>query len=267
VKIAIIGLGWLGEPLAYNLINEGHFVVGTTTSIEKKERFEKLSIPTIVWNSKVSDFQIISVFDKVDVVVINYPPGKQHDLKSYGDSILKVVSSFSNQTKFIFISSTSVYPDEDAQFNEDDLDIEVRATENNIAYAEMLLLKTIKNRLTIIRMAGLIGDQRHPAKFFAGRKDIPNGNSPVNLIFRKDAIQLIERCIKTNVWGEIINGSASIHPTKSEYYTFACKQFGFELPTFQENGSGKTISNSKSKNLLKMEYLMDNPFDYLMVNL
>jgi nucleoside-diphosphate-sugar epimerase len=201
-------------------------------------------------------------------VILNYPPGRQTDFSSYAHSLCEVVKAFPDFTKFIFISSTSVYPDEPQLFKEEDVDITLRAKENNIAFAEWMLQNaTISNHLTIIRMAGLVGDQRHPARFFAGRKDIPNGNHPVNLIIREDAISLIVQCIQNSIWGETLNGCATVHPSKSEYYTFACEQFGFEKPIFVGLEQGKSISNEKSKKLLDFKYIMDNPYNYWDLNL
>ena len=37
MKISIIGLGWLGLPLADHLIEQGYQVLGSTTSKEKSD--------------------------------------------------------------------------------------------------------------------------------------------------------------------------------------------------------------------------------------
>jgi len=266
-KIAIIGFGWLGYPLAKVLLNEGYQVVGTSTSIEKVVQLNQESIPTVRWSSREEPFKFHSIFENVDLVVLNFPPGRQTEFESYATSLSQVAASFPKNTKFIFISSTSVYPDIPKHFREEEIDIQSRAKENNIALAEWTLHNTLEtNCLTIIRMAGLVGDQRHPARFFAGRNDISNGGHPVNLIHRKDAISLISLCIKNEVWGEVFNGCSSVHPSKSAYYTFACEQFGLEKPTFIEGEVGKSISNERSKEQLGFTYQMDNPYDYWRVN-
>ncbi len=268
MKIAIIGYGWLGHSLALQLQTLGYEIVGTTTSDEKIEQLKENNLPAICWSSRISDFKFYPIFENTDCVILNFPPGRQTEFRSYGDHLCKVVKAFPASTKFIFISSTSVYPDLPKHFKEEDIIIEERATENNIAYAEWLLTKELdKGRLTIIRMAGLVGGERHPARFFAGRENIPNGSHPVNLIYRKDAVNLIVNCIKQNTFGEIINGCASVNPSKADYYTFACNEFGLEKPHFIESEKGKSISNQKSKSLLGYEYKMDNPFDYWKVNL
>lgn len=266
-KIAIIGFGWLGYPLAKGLINDGYEVVGTSTTVEKVNKLNEELIPTVRWTNREEPFSFQSIFENVDIVVLNFPPGRQTEFKSYGDSLAQVVLSFPKQTKFIFISSTSVYPDLPKYFREEDVDLRSRSEENNIAFAEWTLQNTLEPAcLTIIRMAGLVGDQRHPARFFAGRKEIPNGGHPVNLIHRNDAISLIYLCIKNEIWGEILNGCSSVHPSKAAYYTFSCEQFGLEKPTFTDDELGKSISNQKSKVQLGYTYQMDNPFDYWKVN-
>jgi nucleoside-diphosphate-sugar epimerase len=268
MKIAIIGFGWIGHPLGIKLQTLGYEIVGTTTSDEKILHLRDYNLPAICWSSRESDFQFHPIFENTDCVVLNFPPGRQTEFKSYGEHLRKVVKAFPSSTKFIFISSTSVYPDEPYHFKEEDVTIDERAKENNIAYAEWVLTNELdKNRFTIIRMAGLVGGERHPARFFAGRENIPNGNHPVNLIYRKDAVHLIENCIQNNIWGEVINGCASFHPSKSEYYIFACDAFGLDKPNFLMSENGKSISNEKSKVLLDYKYIMDTPFDYWKVNL
>jgi NAD dependent epimerase/dehydratase family enzyme len=103
-------------------------------------------------------------------------------------------------------------------------------------------------------MAGLIGPNRHPAKFFAGRTAIANGNQPVNLIEQQDSIQIILNILSKNYWGEIVNACASEHPTRKDYYAESCRKFGFELPEFIEEGEGKIVNNEKSIVELGMRY-------------
>ena len=43
MKIAIIGCGWVGEKLARFLSAKGHYVIVTTTSVEKTERLKEIS--------------------------------------------------------------------------------------------------------------------------------------------------------------------------------------------------------------------------------
>ena len=76
LKIAIIGCGWLGLPLAKKLIKENFIVKGSTTSKEKISvlKTEKIE-PFLIDLNKNLDKEILNSFLKnVDVLIINIPP-------------------------------------------------------------------------------------------------------------------------------------------------------------------------------------------------
>ena len=263
-KIAILGFGWLGIPLGIHLKKLGYHVIGTTRSEEKKDELHKLGLATIIWDSRKCKevFEFRSFFENIDYCILNIPPGKLEEISQYALFLTQAISFFPSSTKFIFVSTTSVYPDTISYVSEESFIWDENATTNAISFAEKTLHTILGNSLTIIRMAGLIGPNRHPAKFFAGRKTIPNGLDKVNLIHQVDSIQIIQKILEKQRWGEIYNACSSEHPTRSEYYTFSCSKFGFELPDFILEGQGKIVDNNKSIMELEMVYHMDNPKDY-----
>ena len=262
-KIAVVGLGWLGLPVGLHFQAKGYEIVGTTRSEEKKQYFATNGIQAVCWDSKSGvHFPVHAIFDETDICLLNFPPGKFTDVEEYRTHIVQVATSFPSSTRFIFISTTGVYPEDMEVAREGNYQWSRNNETNHIAKAEEGLSKLLGNRLTIIRMAGLIGPNRHPAKFFAGRTDISNGNAPVNLIHLNDCIQLIEAVVIKDCWGEIINGCASEHPSRGAYYSYACEKFGFEKASFLAEGKGKIVDNTKSKLLLSIDYQMDTPYDY-----
>ena len=267
-KIAIVGLGWLGLPLAKHFISKGFHVVGTVRTEEKKEKIKSEGIQVAIWNSKSQNNTISpELMQNCKYCIINIPPGKINSTDDYANDCIKILPFFSAQTKFIFISSTGIYPENIGMAIEDQFDRK-KHLGNHIALAEEWLNKKLNERLTILRMAGLIGLDRHPAKFLAGKKELLNGLAPVNLIHLTDCIQLIEKVIEKSCWGEVINGCSNEHPCRMDYYTKSCQYFGLELPSFKEDiaESSKLIDNSKSKLLLKVEYTMSSPYDYWRIN-
>ena len=92
---------------------------------------------------------------------------------------------------------------------------------------EITIQRSIVNK-TIIRFAGLFDNDRNPVKFFAGRKNIPGGNIPINLIHRKDCINIIYQVIIQNVRNEIFNACSDFHPGKREFYTFAAEKLNMD---------------------------------------
>ena len=66
----------------------------------------------------------------------------------------------------------------------------------------------------------------------AGKKNLPGGQSPVNMVHRDDAIQVIAQIIASETWNETFNVCADEHPTRSLFYTAQAQKEGLEVPTF-----------------------------------
>ena len=91
---------------------------------------------------------------------------------------------------------------------------------------------------------------------------LKNPTAQVNLIHREDCIALINAIIEQDCFGEIINGCASKHPVREDYYKNAAKVLSLDPPVFdnsQVSSGKKVIDNSKSKELLNFTYKFDNP--------
>lgn len=256
-KIGIVGCGWLGTPLAISFLKKGYSVIGTTTSEEKRENLLQLGIQAHHW--ELSDQLTKSsckFLNDLEILILNIPPSKVKSKFSYSSLLQKLGRYLSNKTKVIFISTTSVYPDTVQKVSEEyewsDLDLQKETVQ-----AEIKLRAIFESRLTILRLAGLIGNDRHPVKYLSGKKEIPNGNSPVNLIHLEDVIGLIDRIIERNYWGEVLNACYPEHPSKKEYYTQTAEKWKIPLPEFKDElGSQKLILSEKSINDLGYNYLI-----------
>ena len=268
LKIAIVGCGWLGLPLAISLLKKGNTVIGTTTSQQKLPQLDEVGVVSKLWSfSQNMEEASLSFLEGIDVLVLNIPPREKGSSFQYSQEIMKVCSTLSQRTKVIFISTTSVYPDtleiatEEYQFAESDL---LKET----VMAEVKCRKILGERLTILRLAGLIGENRHPIKSLAGREGVQYGNSPINLIHQKDAIGLIEQIINKNFWGEVLNGCYPIHPTKEKYYQNAANFFHLPAPKFLQNTEiRKIVSSDKSQRALSYEFLYSvGDFNILTLN-
>lgn len=255
----VIGCGWLGLPFAKHLILKGNKVIGSTTSAEKMEVLRKEGVSPLLLsaNNNVQQHEVLS---SCNYILLNIPPSTLKE--NYASAMLNICTQLSPKSKVIFISSTSVYADKNQTASEIDA---LDGNGRNAAYiieAENKLKKALKERLTIIRMAGLVGGERHPAKFMSGKK-YEHGKNKVNLIHLDDCIGLIDKVAKENYFGEIINGCSSEHPTKMDYYTWAADQIKITPPTFnQEEGKWKKISNKKSTSSLNYNYKYESPYEF-----
>ncbi|HEY0897347.1 MAG TPA: hypothetical protein VGE15_12395 [Sphingobacteriaceae bacterium] len=112
--------------------------------------------------------------------------------------------------------------------------------------AERIITEGTRIPVFILRLGGLIGPGRHPGRFFAGRTDIPNGLSPVNLIHLEDAVGIIRKLAGGEFAPGIYNGCAPDHPSRREFYGLAAGKLGVALPEFRaEKKSWKIIRSEK----------------------
>lgn len=264
-RISVLGCGWLGLPLAEKLINEGFEVKGSTTTQQKVVDLEEKGIqPFLIDLDDINAAVVTDFLFNSDVLIINIPPRRKvNSVSSYSKvlaNLLQFVELNLNQ-KIIFVSSTSVYKNTNALVDEDVKPQPETESAKAVLKAENILKSNLTDRLTVVRFAGLIGENRHPGKFLAGRKGLSNATAPINMIHQKDCIGLIIKVIEKDFWGEVINGVASKHPSRKEFYTKATRSLGLEEPSFLEEDMAtfKLISNSKSVERLGYTYLYDNP--------
>ena len=267
-KISILGCGWLGLPLAKSLLSKGYEVKGSTTSQSKLELLKNAGISP--FQIQLEEDQIIGKIEdflkEIDVLVIDIPPGLRREVSSSHEMTfvnkVKTLIPFIEKSgiqKVIFVSSTSVYGDgfpiveitEETQPNPD------TESGKQLVIAETLLQSNPHFKTTVIRFGGLLGDDRHPVKFLAGRTNVENPDAPVNMIEREDCIGIIEKSLDFArddnwEWNQTFNAVAPQHPTRKEYYHKKAEIFNLPLPTFAENleSKGKIISSKKVEIIL-----------------
>lgn len=260
-QISILGCGWLGLPLAKSLLKKGFSINGSTTSVEKIAVLEKAGI---------SAFQINLFEDRIegnldlflsnsDVLIIDIPPKLRGDSKENFVTKIQNIIPFiekSSVEKVIFVSSTSVYADDNSIITEETIPNPDTESGKQLLEAEQLLQNNSNFQTTIVRFGGLIGEDRHPIKFLAGRKNIENPEGPINLIHQVDCIGIIEAIYETNSWQENYNAVTPYHPIRKEYYTHKAIELNLPLPEFDESkiSIGKTILSKKVIETLNYNY-------------
>lgn len=240
-KCVIIGCGWLGQPLGVEIAKLGYNVFGGTRNAEKINELSQLGINgfKIDFNEQEISLDLSSEqIQTTSVVIFSIPPT---GFSNYGESILTIAKLFPQEAHLLFTSSTGVYKEANEIVDENSALDE----NHSVAKAEILLLNNFKERLTILRLAGLIGENRHPVKYFLNKQKIPNGLAPVNLIQLPDVIQAFLTVIQEKKVNQIYNICSPQHPSRMDYYgEIAQKKFGVEL-SFLSEGNGKIIDGSK----------------------
>jgi len=235
VNISILGCGWYGTALAKTLVNAGYHVKGSTTSPQKLEALGAEGIAPYLVNFLPGDENYDAGFFNCDVLLIAIPPkSKSGEGANYIYKIQRIISTAKQQgvKDAIFISSTGVYADLNNEVNENIAPQPNTEAGKILLAAEDLFRADTSFKTTIIRFAGLIGPGRDPGRFFAGKKDIPNGRAPVNLIHLDDCIGLSMAIIDMQIYGYLFNACSPDHPARAAFYTQASINSGMETPIF-----------------------------------
>jgi nucleoside-diphosphate-sugar epimerase len=265
--VSILGCGWLGLPLGKHLRNRRFSVKGSVTTPEK---FGLLRTSGVVPYRIVLNDTDIEVDDpaffETDVLIISIPPrridGIERIFAAQIAQLIPVILKAGIQ-KVIFISSTSVYPENLQTATENDTLSPDKASGKALIIAENLLKSLIDFQTTIIRFGGLIGADRNPARFLL-KSDRPVANVPVNLIHQDDCIGIILAILKQDLWGETLNACCPEHPLKKDFYGKAAQISGLPEPRVSDNQEAyKVIDSSKLQRLLKYNFKYKSPMDYL----
>lgn len=259
-KIGILGCGWLGLPLAQSLLEKGFSVKGSTTSIEKISVLQKngiLPFQIAISETKIEG-EIDSFLDDSEILIIDIPPKLRGDAKENFVSKIQTLVPFIEKSlvkKVLFVSSTSVYSEDNSTISEENIPHPNSESGKQLLEVERLLQSNPNFKTTVVRFGGLIGKDRHPVKFLAGKKAVENPDAPINMIHQEDCIGIIEKIIELNCWQETFNAVAPFHPTRKEYYSQKAMELGLPLPEFDENPSvGKLISSEKVATLLNYHF-------------
>jgi nucleoside-diphosphate-sugar epimerase len=252
LHIGIISLGWLGQKLAMHLAANKAEVWGTVSTEEKSNRInENTIIEALVWQSNEGISNALkSKLSATDILVLNLPPSVFSN-ETYAQGLSQFLPFLHENAKVIFTSSTSVYPNdlEDAVESYVFKDGEI----NKIGEAEAKLSSLLSDRLTILRLAGLIGEDRNPVYYLAKKEMNDNPDKPVNLIHRQDIIQIIEKLIRLDYFGQILNVCNPEHPSRENYYSKKAKQFKLPELNFSQqvlNEVDKVVNCAKLKDTI-----------------
>jgi nucleoside-diphosphate-sugar epimerase len=263
--VSILGCGWLGLPLGAVLARAGWLVKGSTTDQSKFPELHRARIEPfrLLLDPKLQCEDWKEFFD-ADVMVVNIPPGRRRDdVEDFHPRQIAEVRAAAEKSRLpfiLFVSSTSVYPSSAGIATEENRHVPDTRSGRALRTAEAVLQASNHFQTTVLRFAGLVGGDRNPARFMAGKKDVAGGDAPVNLIHRDDCIAIIRQIIERDLRGEVLNGVCDEHPTRREFYTAAAEHMGLEVPTFSgESAPAKIVSNEKLKRLLGHSFIHPDP--------
>lgn len=267
--VSVLGCGWLGLPLAERLVADGYTVKGSTTTPEK--------LP-ILTAKGIQPYQIkllpqpdgdLEGFLQADILLLDIPPKAGVQGLTFHPAQIKAVADAvvnSPVRWVIYISSTSVYPELSRVVIEEDVTTPDESADPAGSPAQLVAAEQITQQLaltrqtTVLRCAGLMGYDRIPGKYVAG-KIVDSGRVPVNYIHRDDAVGLIIAVLANQLAGKY-NIVAPEHPNREAVYRASCTQFGYALPVFIEPVMAlpfKIVSGQKLTGQLDYLFQYPNP--------
>jgi nucleoside-diphosphate-sugar epimerase len=215
LKIGIIGTGWLGSQLRQVLLKQGHHVLGTYYSQQKKTEDVFFDI---------NQDQIPEILLEQDLLIFNLTPSSIKNLNSL-ENYLKPLKT----KRHLLISSTGVFSQQGQVDEDTPPKIETQRAQK-ILDIENLFLK-YSPETKILRSGGQYGPNRHPAKSLSRSQRQVNGLEPVNMISGDDLVSLIIKLMENNE-RSLVHGVNIHHPLKKDYYSEYCLKHQLALPSF-----------------------------------
>lgn len=253
-KISILGAGWLGLSLAKELQSHGYDVLGTYRSSGRKVELFELNIPSVYANLD-TDTLPEEIFMS-DVLCVFIPPSKSEDYMANMEKILKH-PGINRIKQIIFTSSISVY----ANTAEPKTEKSPLDENNQVAQAEKLFLQN--PHTCILRLAGLMGEDRYLAKYY--KKEVPKALTVVNHVHKEDVIAILLKAIETETKG-VFNVCAPLHPTREDIITHQCNTLLLTQPDYEQKASRKgIISTKKLEETLAYMYKHPNPIYFPLI--
>ena len=246
---SILGLGYLGHPLAQKLYQHGSRVAAVKRSLTSDDINLPIHLDTIDLNQD-SVFQSANLAcdtsfwrhhaDK-PVWFCLLPPSS---LTHYADTVKQwaELARACNVQHLIFTSSTSIYGDKARECDETALPDPQTESAQQILAAEQHLLDSGVPNIDILRLGGLYCAERHPVSRLVQKQNILGGNQPVNIVHRDIAVEtLFQTALKPN-GKRLKNIIEPRHPTRREFYTEEAAKLGLPAPDFAPDDSrGKII--------------------------
>lgn len=259
--IGILGCGWLGIALGEVLKKKEYTVRGTRRGKEGIRLLKKKGIAAFqmdVFPDKITgDF---SFFDGIDTLIISIPPDRKNSSSSFVQKITTVLNIVRSSpiNRILFLSSTSVYGNSAGIFNEYTVPNPQTTSAKALYEVEQKLLNFQVPKL-IIRLGGLVGEDRNPFVYLQDKK-ILNPNGCINFIHQIDAVNGISALLNHFENEGIYNLVSPHHPTRKEYYTFISEKLKLSKPQFKEEAALIRIIEGK-------KITRDTSFSYFVNNL
>ena len=267
-SVGIIGCGWLGYALAKKLLNDKYRVIVTTQNEEKKQKLLKDGIDAELLSLPVNETEVmlLSVFNH-KALIISITPQIRQGRNDYPEKVAQIIkmAELGKVEKVILLSSTAVYNGLTGLVDEQSI-LDMSANKVDIITAAEKAAINFSGTTVILRLAGLVGPERHPGRFLEGKKVLAEPEAFINLIHQDDAVGVLMELIDEENINGTYNAVSATQTSKKDYYTAAASALSLPLPEFSLEASmsfGKRINDAKLRDTLNYQFTHDDLIDWL----
>lgn len=268
-SVGIIGCGWLGRALAKQLLIQSYSVKATVRDSVKKELLLKEGVDCEYLTVPDDVSPLHNVFQQKTLIVA-ITPGFKRGKTDYASNIASIVAAAeaTKVEKIILVSSTGIYQEHsgnvDEETNVHDVTTSTNSKSSLLVEAERSVLNFSKKG-RILRLSGLVAEDRKPGKFLAGKTNLMDAELPVNLIHRDDCVALLIKLIQQNSNTQdqqIFIGVSQTNANKKQFYTAAALALGLVPPSFNEVKNDilvkRKVYGKKTRQWLNYQYKYDD---------
>lgn len=242
---AILGLGYLGRPLAEKLFEQGFDVaavkrrltsddVNLPITLDCVDLNQSETFQTALWQQHWADKSLWFCL---------LPPSAVED---YVGIIRRwaALAQTAAVKHVVFGSSISVYGDSVRECDEYSAPQPQTAGARNIVAAEKILLQSGIENIDILRLGGLYSAGRHPLASLLKRTNISGAHRPVNMLHQDLAVAALYRAAATPAGIRIRNIVEPQHLPKHEFYRREAAKLGLPEADFDmaDCSGGKTVN-------------------------
>ena len=165
----------------------------------------------------------------------------------------------------VFISTTSVYGDDTNNVitEQSATNPQTASAKAHVTIENYLLSKQGEVDISIVRLAGLVGPDRHPARSLSGRQ-LDAGNKRINLVHVHDIVSALTLITCDKPLNDVIHLCSLSHPKRGTYYVDAANAMDIDAPHFSDTEAqpcGKVIDATQSWERLNITPTYGDPYN------
>lgn len=241
---AILGLGYLGRPLAQKLYAHGSRIAALKRTLTSDDVNLPIQLDTADLNqSGVFQTALWRHWSDKAAWFCLLPPSS---LQNYTGTLQQwiALAETLGAKHLIFSSSTSVYGNETRTCDETSPIAPQTDSACQIAAVEKLLLDSSIPHIDILRLGGLYSAERHPVTRLVLKENISGGRQPVNVVHQDAAVDALFHTALSPKGRRIKNIVEATHPSRAEFYAAEAAKLGLDAPDFNpdDEKGGKIVN-------------------------